>query len=142
MASTAKTAATTGGTPATLRVLEVLVLLAAVLLAVRHRRRLIGLAGSGLAVASTWARDGGLHHRTLRRRRRLTRERGLTAAGGADRRGRPAYVDPFSERRGVWDRALPTGQGELPDDLLSASFEVRGRPVKPVRRPSMDELPL
>jgi N-acetylmuramoyl-L-alanine amidase len=141
-APAARAATTTGGTPAVLTVFEVLVLLAAVLLAIRYRRRLIGLAGSGLALASTWARDSGLHHRTLRRRRRLTRERGLTAAGGADTRGRPAYDDPFSESRGVWDRALPTGHGALPEHLLSASFEVRGRPVKPVRRPSLDELPL
>ena len=137
----AKAAATTGGTPAALRVFEVLVLLAAVLLAIRYRRRLIGLAGSGLAVASTWAQNGGLHHRTLRRRRRLTRERGTSTAVGADTRRR-AYDDPFSESRGVWDRALPTGHGALPKELLSDSFEVRGRPVKPVRRPSMDELPL
>ena len=137
----AKAAATTGGTPAALRVLEVLVLLAAVLLAVRYRRRLIGLAGSGLAVASTWAQNGGLHHRTLRRRRRLTRERGTSTAVGADTRRR-AYDDPFSESRGVWDRALPTGHGALPEELLSDSFEVRGRPVKPVREPSLDELPL
>jgi hypothetical protein len=142
MGSTAKAAATTGGTPAALRVFEVLVLLAAVLLAVRHRRRLIGLAGSGLAVASTWARDGGLHHRTLRRRRRLTRERGISTAVGADTRSRRAHDDPFSESRGVWDRTLPTGHGALPEDLLSESFEVRGRPVKPVREPSLDELPL
>jgi N-acetylmuramoyl-L-alanine amidase len=135
-------AAATGGTPAVLRVFEVLMLLAAVLLAIRYRRRLIGLAGFGLALASTWSRESGLHHRILRRRRRLTRERGLTAAGGADTRGRPAYDDPFSETRGVWDRALPTARGALPEDLLSASFEVRGRPVKPVRRPSLDELPL
>jgi len=119
----------------------VLVLLAAVLLAIRYRRRLIGLAGSGLAVASTWAQNGGLHHRTLRRRRRLTRERGTSTAVGADTRRR-AYDDPFSESRGVWDRALPTGHGALPKELLSDSFEVRGRPVKPVREPSLDELPL
>jgi N-acetylmuramoyl-L-alanine amidase len=141
-APAARAATTTGGTPAALRVLEVLMLLAAVLLAIRYRRRLIGLAGSGLALASTWAHDSGLHHRILRRRRRLTRERGLAGAGGADTRGRPAYDDPFSESRGIWDRALPTGHGALPEDLLSASFEVRGRPVKPVRRPSLDELPL
>jgi len=116
-------------------------LLAAVLLAIRYRRRLIGLAGSGLAVASTWAQNGGLHHRTLRRRRRLTRERGTSTAVGADTRRR-AYDDPFSESRGVWDRALPTGHGALPKELLSDSFEVRGRPVKPVREPSLDELPL
>ncbi len=124
-----------------LRVFEVLVLMAAVLLAIRHRRRLIGLAGSGFARVSTWARDSGLHHRTLQRRRRLTRERGLTAAGGGTR-GRTAYDDLFSESRGVWDRALPTGHGAVPEDLLSASFEVRGRPVKPARHPSLDELPL
>jgi N-acetylmuramoyl-L-alanine amidase len=137
----AKVAMTTGGTPAALRVLEVLVLLAVVLLAVRYRRRLIGLAGSGLAVASTWAQNGGLHHRTLRRRRRLTRERGTSTAVGADTRRR-AYDDPFSDSRGVWDRALPTGHGALPEELLSDSFEVRGRPVKPVRETSLDELPL
>jgi N-acetylmuramoyl-L-alanine amidase len=135
------TPATSGGTPAVLRVFEVLVLMAAVLLAIRHRRRLIGLAGSGFARVSTWARDSGLHHRTLQRRRRLTRERGLTAAGGGTR-GRTAYDDLFSESRGVWDRALPTGHGAVPEDLLSASFEVRGRPVKPARHPSLDELPL
>jgi N-acetylmuramoyl-L-alanine amidase len=136
------TPATSGGTPAVLRVFEVLVLLAAVLLAVRYRRRLVGLAGSGLALASTWVRGSGLHHRTLQRRRRLTRERGLAATGGGETRGRTAYDDLFSEGRGVWDRALPTGHGAVPEDLLSASFEVRGRPVKPVRHPSLDELPL
>jgi N-acetylmuramoyl-L-alanine amidase len=134
--------ATSGGTPAVLRVFEVLVLLAAVLLAVRYRRRLVGVAGSGLALASTWVRGSGLHHRTLQRRRRLTRERGLTATGGGETRGRPAYDDLFSERRDVWDRALPTGHGAVPEDLLSAFFEVRGRPVKPARHPSLDELPL
>jgi N-acetylmuramoyl-L-alanine amidase len=134
--------ATSGGTPAVLRVFEGLMLLAAVLLAVRYRRRLIGLAGSGLALASTWVRGSGLHHRTLQRRRRLTRERGLTATGGGETRGRPAYDDLFSESRGVWDRALPTGHGAVPEDLLLASFEVRGRPVKPARHPSLDELPL
>jgi N-acetylmuramoyl-L-alanine amidase len=141
-APAARAATTTGGTPAALRVLEVLVLLAAVLLAVRYRRRLIGLAGAGLAVASTWAGDGGLHHRILQRRRRLTRDRVTSTAGGAAPRSRRIYDDPFSESRGVWDRALPTGHGALPEDLLSASFEVRGRPVKPVRQPSLDELPL
>jgi N-acetylmuramoyl-L-alanine amidase len=136
------TPATSGGTPAVLRVCEVLMLLAAVLLAIRYRRRLVGLAGSGLAPASTWLRGSGLHHRTLQRRRRLTRERGLAATGGGETRGRTAYDDLFSESRGVWDRALPTGHGAMPEDLLSASFEVRGRPVKPARHPSLDELPL
>jgi N-acetylmuramoyl-L-alanine amidase len=134
--------ATSGGTPAVLRIFEVLVLIAAVLLAVRYRRRVIGLAGSGLALASTWSRSSGLHHRSLQRRRRLTRERGRTASGGGDTRGRPAYDDLFAESRGVWDRALPTRHGALPEDVLAPSFEVRGRPVKPARRPSLDELPL
>ena len=130
------------GTPAALQILEVLMLLAAVLLAIRYRHRLVGLAGSGFARVSTRARDSGLHHRTLQRRRRLTRERGLTAAGGGGARSRPAYDDLFAESRGVWDRALPTGHGAVPEDLLSASFEVRGRPVKPARHPALDELPL
>jgi N-acetylmuramoyl-L-alanine amidase len=140
--ATPATPATSGGTPAVLRVCEVLMLLAAVLLAVRYRRRLVGLAGSGLALASTWVRGSGLHHRTLQRRRRRTRERGLAATGGGETRGRTAYDDLFSESRDVWDRALPTGHGAVPEDLLSASFEVRGRPVKPARHPSLDELPL
>jgi N-acetylmuramoyl-L-alanine amidase len=140
--ATPTTPATHGGTPAMLRVFEVLVLLAAVLLAVRYRRRLVGLAGSGLALASTWVRGSGLHHRTLQRRRRRTRERGLAATGGGETRSRTAYDDLLSESRGVWDRALPPGHGAVPEDLLSASFEVRGRPVKPARHPSLDELPL
>jgi len=140
-ASTAPTV-TSAGTPAVLRLLEVLAVLAAALLAVRYRRRLIGLTAAGLAFASTWVGDGGLHHSVLRRRRRLTRERGLTASGGGEAHGRHAYDDLFSESRGVWDRALPTGHGALPEDLVPASFEVRGRPVKPARHPSLDELPL
>jgi N-acetylmuramoyl-L-alanine amidase len=140
-ASTA-TPVTSGGTPAMLRVFEVLALLAAALLAVRYRRRLIGLAGSGVAVASTWVPDGGLRRWALRRRRRLLRERGQSAGGGGDPRAHPAYDELFAESRGVWDRALPTGHGALPEDLLPGSFEVQGRPVKPARHPSLDELPL
>jgi N-acetylmuramoyl-L-alanine amidase len=138
---TTTTKVTGGGAPPVLPILEVLLLLAAALLAVRHRRRLIPLAGYGLAAASAWAHSSGLHHRILRRRRRRAREGGL-AAGAGDLKVRPAYDDLFAESRGIWDRALPTGHGALSEDLASATLEVRGRPVKPARRPSLDELPL
>ena len=139
-ASKTTTPVTGGGVPPVLPILGVLILLAAALLAVRHRRRLIPLAGSGLAAASAWAHSSGLHHWILRRRRRRAREGGL-ASGAGDLKGRPAYHDLLAESRGIWDRTLPTGHA-LPEDLASATLEVRGRPVKPARRPSLDELPL
>jgi N-acetylmuramoyl-L-alanine amidase len=135
-------AATTGGTPAGLQVVEWLLLIVAVLLAIRHRRRLIGLAGSGLALAARYARSTGIHHRMLRRRRRLVRERAVSAGGGDGARAHPLCDELLPVSRRPLNRAEPTGPGLLPEELDLPTLEVRGRRVETTRHSSLDELPL
>jgi N-acetylmuramoyl-L-alanine amidase len=128
-------AAGTGGAPAVLQVLGWLLLLAVLLLAFRHRRRLTRLARSGLALATGFLRTAGVHHWALRRRRRRVRAR--AGAVGDDARAGPTYEDLFP---GVGD--LLAAEGSLPGQPLPPEVEVRGRPVTAARRRALDELPL
>lgn len=67
-----------------------LLLLFGLALAVRHRRRLLPVLGRAAAGASAKVRASGLHHRLLRRRRRLLRGRASGEAGSAESRPSPA----------------------------------------------------
>jgi N-acetylmuramoyl-L-alanine amidase len=140
-------AATGGGPPAALQVLGWLLLIAAILLAVRHRRRLLDLAGTGLARAGVSFRGSGIHHWMLRRRRRLTRRRATGARPGDGGLAPPAY-ELFGDL-GPWGRPEPTA-GRAPFDApLPPGVEVRGRPLRPARTAAepargapLDDLPL
>ena len=143
MGSTAKTAATTGGTPAALRVSEV-----------------AGAPGSGPARGpppATPDRPGRL--RSGRRldlgpeRRPPPPDPAATAAAdprARPHRGRRSRQDAAAPRMSIPSRSVGASGTELCRPakescrtICSRSpFEVRGRAVKPVRRPSMDELPL
>ena len=141
-------AATGGGPPAALQVLGWLLLLAAMLLAIRHRRRLLDLAGSGLTRAGVVLpgfRDPPLdasppappdqaagHRRPARGRRPATP--GVRALPGGPGALGTAGHDPG---RAPFDAPPPPG------------IEVRGRPVRPARtapQPArgapLDDLPL
>ncbi|MGA2282089.1 MAG: N-acetylmuramoyl-L-alanine amidase [Candidatus Dormibacteria bacterium] len=127
--------ATAGGAPAALVVMGWLLLLAALLLAIRHRRRLARVAGSGLALATQGLRGTGLHRWTLRRRRRLVRARAGT--DGKARAG-PTYDELFPGSHGLWAGV----EGSPVNEPVLPSLELPGRPVRTARRPSLDELPL
>jgi len=147
-ARSAAPAATGGGPPAALQVLGWLLLIAAVLLGIRHRRRLLDLAGTGLTRAGVSFRGSGIHHWMLRRRRRLTRRRASGAHPGDGGPAPPAY-DLFPDALGPWgwpDPAAGRGRRHVP---LTSDVEVRGRPVRaersaaqPARGAPLDDLPL
>jgi N-acetylmuramoyl-L-alanine amidase len=141
-------AATGGGPPAALQVLGWLLLLAAMLLAIRHRRRLLDLAGTGLTRAGLSFRGSGIHHRMLRRRRRLTRRQATGVRPGDGGPAPPAY-ELFSMGLGPWGRPEQTAGGAPFDAPPPPGVEVRGRPVSPARTAAqpargapLDDLPL
>jgi len=148
IAAPAAPGATGGGPPAALQVLGWLLLIAVMLLAIRHRRRLLDLAGSGLTRAGASFRGSGIHHWVLRRRRRLTRRRATGAHPGDGGPPPPAY-ELFPEGLGPWGRPEHT-PGRAPFDAPPPpGIEVRGRPVRPARtapQPArgapLDDLPL
>ena len=135
-------ASAAGGAPAALQVLGWLLLLAVLLLAIRHRRRLIGVAGAGVAAAGAGFRGTGIHRWLLRRRRRRARGRAGTPGGADDWRVHPLLEELFPETRAGWGAAVRTGEGSFADDRSAPAVQVRGRPVGATRHPSMDELPL
>jgi len=120
-------------------VLEWLLLLFGLALGIRYRRPLVRAGRAGFRVVAGAFRGSGVHHQALRRRRRLVRERAATAGTGQRMRTSPAYQELF---RGYWDPALPADRLSPPDGVDLPGVEVRGRPVRPVRRTHLDELPL
>jgi hypothetical protein len=146
-AGAATTAGTTarpaaGTTPAVVQVFGWLLLLAMILLAVRHRRRLIALAGSALAVSVNGFRGTAAHRWALRRRRRRLRERADTARGEGEVRAHPLYEELFPMGRAPWERTFGSGGDPFPEDQALPAVELRGRPAPTGRRHSLDELPL
>jgi len=147
-AGTAAPVVSPGGPPVALQVLGWLVLIPALLLAIRHRRRLRALAGPGLTRAGLWFRGSGIHHRMLHRRRRLTRRRSSGARPGDGGPAPPAY-ELFPEGLAPWGGPEQTALRARPDALPPPALEVRGRPVRPARTPAqaagaapLDDLPL
>jgi N-acetylmuramoyl-L-alanine amidase len=135
-------AASSAGLSAVVQVLGWLLLIGLLLLAVRHRRRLIPLAGGALGRLESWSRNSGLHHWVLRRRRRRVRERADTLGGDEGEVAPPLYVELFAPTGGGWRPATPDGERPAPERAAGPSVEVRGRKVPAVSRPSLDELPL
>jgi N-acetylmuramoyl-L-alanine amidase len=147
-AAPAAPASTGGGPPVALQVVGWLLLITAMLLAIRHRRRLLDLAGAGLTSAGVSFRGSGLHHRMLRRRRRLTRRRATGAHPGDGGPAPPPY-ELFPTGLGPWGRPEQSA-GRAPfDGPPPPGVEVRGRPLRPVRTAAqpargapLDDLPL
>jgi N-acetylmuramoyl-L-alanine amidase len=131
-----------GGPPAVLQALGWLLLIGIILLAVRHRRRLIAVAGSALALGARSFRGSGLRHRVLHRRRRLVRERSVTAGGGEGAGAAPTYRSLFPPFRDSPVRTGQTDQLPLSEDAPLPGLELRGRLAESTRRHIPDELPL
>ena len=115
----------TTGTPAAVTVLRWLLLIAAVALSVRHRRRLRAAAGSLSGFAVERFRSSAVHRRSLRRRRRLVRERALATQQAEALRPWTAHSAGASP----------------PEEPMPLGLELRGRPVQQLRHPVGERLP-